>query len=194
MEDLRQHNTPDNLQNLSDSFHVWSKCSAPCSFAWYQILLSLRETCSITVSGSQWKAVAGDCSRRNDPGGIVAVAFPSSRLPQCLLWPWLACTLSRLDGSREAPRAFTPLCSQERTHHSWTAAPAHTSPLHPTACPPTHASLGGPCVTKHGSAMQILEELVFVALAFFILMVICTESEKKKKTLRREERRISACV
>lgn len=38
---------------------------------------------------SQWKAVVGDGSRRNDPAGIVAVAFPFSCLPHCLLWPWL---------------------------------------------------------------------------------------------------------
>lgn len=34
----------------------------------------------------QWKAVVGNGSCRNDPGGIVVVAFPSSCLPQCLFW------------------------------------------------------------------------------------------------------------
>lgn len=76
----------------------------------------------------QWEAVVCDGSRRNYPAGIVAVVFPSSRLSQCLLWPRL---FLQLDGSREAPGAFTSICCQDSTRCSWAACLPCNLPTHP---------------------------------------------------------------
>lgn len=60
----------------------------------YEQNLSLLNTKSHSVWGllqynCQWEAVVSNGRRRNYPAGIVAVAFPSRRLSQCLLWLWL---------------------------------------------------------------------------------------------------------